>query len=255
MQSAEISKRIAFIDTNALLDLFAYWRTCRAFSFPLDKCSNFEDIKLAIANATHPLMLDTNDLEPVRPGLTLFQEMAEENKEWDFFTSQLCLSEMRHTLLEDQATEKLISSRIPYRLRKERPLIVYRKILNQKDFSTLESDVAEFFKQLRDHGIIAQTAEEKATDLRTISIIGEKIWSHVLLEVMDAFIYASAVSSMADVLVTRDSAFRTAVNNLHHPPNEEWKQLKLSLDSGIKGLGIGYSWPEGKSSLHNPLSK
>jgi hypothetical protein len=194
-------------------------------------------------------------LDPVKRGITLFQEMTKENTDWDFFTSQLCLSEMRYTLLEDHATEKLISSRIPYRLRRERPLIIYRKILSQTDFSTLENEVVEFFRELSDVGIITQTAEEKATDLRTIAIVGEKVWSHVLLEVMDAFIYASAVSCMADILVTRDSAFRVVVNNLHHPPDEEWKQLKISLDTGIAGLGIGYSWPEGKSSLHNPLSK
>jgi len=72
----------------------------------------------------------------------------------------------------------------------------------------LDRQIARFFEQLGgNYGISVQTAEDALTDFRAVAAAAEKIWSMVLLEVMDAFIYSSAVISMADIIITRDSPF------------------------------------------------
>lgn len=246
MPMTTAQKDIAFLDTNALVDLFAYWMTCHANSFDLNRCSNFTQMQATLGSINPGLPVSGDQLEPVKLGQSLFHKMKTKSGKWDFLTSQLCLSELRHTLLEDRANEKLISSRIPYRLRKERPLIVYRRSLNQGDFSRLQQEIEDFFTDLTNLGIIVQNEKDNSIDFFTIAAIAEKIWSHILLDVMDAFIYASAVSCMSRVLVTRDSGFIDAVNKLHGPPNTEWIQIRKSLDTAISSLGVGYYWPEGR---------
>jgi len=180
--------------------------------------------------------------------------MSSRVENWDFFTSQVCLSEMRHTLLEDRASERLIGLRVPYRLRRERPLILYRRSLSEDDYSNLEGEVSNFFEHLIDYGITIQTAEEKATNFADVAIVAEKIWSHVLFEVMDAFVYASAVTSMADILITRDGPFRDVVHRLSNPPDAEWRSIRDSLNKVLNTSERGYSWPDGKS-VQKPFPK
>jgi len=250
MPTRKAEKRIAFLDTNALLDLFEYWLMCQAFTLRLNTHSGITQLRRCLegANATPPFPLKSQEMAALKRGLGLFHKMSARAGNWDLFTSQVCLSEMQHTLLEDRATERLIASKIPYRLRMERPLIVFRRSLTKQDYARLELEVADFFDQLSvDYGITVQTAEENATDLMTVAAIAEKVWSHVLLEVMDAFIYASAVTSMADVLITRDSPFRDAVNKLCRPPDSEWRSIRRSLDNALLTLQHGYAWPEGRS--------
>jgi hypothetical protein len=255
MQSNSKQKSIAFFDTNALLDMFGYWAMCQACSLNLNQYDQFQKMlseKFGINNDTAQLHLSKRDIDTVNLGMDLFKGMTLRIGNWDFFTSRVCLSEMRHTLLEDRASERLIELRVPYRLRRERPLILYRRSLRENDYSNLDSEVNGFFDLLIDHGIIIQIAEEGATNFTDVAIVAEKIWSHVLFEVMDAFVLASAVTSMADILITRDGAFRDAVQRLANPPDTEWRCIRDSL-SKIAGFSDrGYSWPEARS-VQNPF--
>lgn len=246
MASPQRPKRIAFLDTNALIDLFSFWETCRSLSLALDKVNDVKDIQQAIARTKPISQLYGPDLRPMSRAMTLFREMSRRYSKWDFFCSEVSRSEMHHTLLESRALERLTQARVSYRLRSERPLIVYRRSLTNRDYASLDKELSDFFQDLDNYGLVIQIAEKTITDRAIVSDTASRVWSRVLLEVMDAFIYASSITSMANVLITRDGPFYDVVNNLFHPQDEEWRSLKRSLSKSLGEIGPGRSWPEAR---------
>jgi hypothetical protein len=108
--------------------------------------------------------------------------------------------------------------------------------------------VEEFFGDLATvYDIPVLTAEETETNLSIVSDAANEIWSRLLMDVMDALIYASAITSMANTLVTRDGAFLAAVNNIWNPPDAEWKSMRKSLLLALAKVTRSYSLPEGRS--------
>lgn len=253
-QKSAPTKRIAFLDTNALLRLFDYWESCTSVRLKLDACNDMPALKTALAGAGMKLdhILTGDDLNPIRQGMNLFHASLARKDDWDIYTSCICISELRHTLLEKLAAERLVSQRIPYRLALERPLVVFRRSLRTSDYSKLQSRVGEFFGDLATvYDIPVLTAEETETSLEIVSDAADGIWSRLLIDVMDGLIYASAITSMADTLVTRDGAFLVAVRNLWNPPDSEWKSIRKSILLALARVTRTYSLPEGRS-VTNP---
>src|SRR5487761_414444 len=131
MLSTANQNRISFLDANALLDLFVYQTLCGSHSLDLGQCQDFNELKAILERATPPFPLKREDLRPLEHGITLFHQMRQRTDDWDFFTSRFCLSEMQHALLEEQASQRLLASKVPFRLTRHRPLIVYRRALTQ----------------------------------------------------------------------------------------------------------------------------
>lgn len=254
VQRPERPKRIAFLDTNALLRLFDYWETCKFVKLQLNACNDMPTLKAALIESGMKItdILGGDDLNPIRQGMILFHALVAKKDDWDMYTSCICISEFRHTLLEKLAAERLVSLRIPYRLVLERPLRVFRRILRTTDYNKLQFDVDEFFNDLpMVYDIPIITAEETDTNLSTVSETADTIWSRLLIEVMDALIYASAITVMANVLITRDGAFLEAIRNLWQPPDTEWKSMRMSLLHALAKVTRTYSLPEGRHVIRN----
>jgi hypothetical protein len=242
------TKRIAFFDTNAILRLFDYWECCASVNLKLDGFNDITTLQAALIAAGIKIdILSGDDLNPIHQGMTLFQASFDKKNDWDIYTSCICTSEFYHTLLEKLAAERLVSQGIPYRFALERPLIVFRKCLKGMDYSQLQKKVEKFNDELATiYNIPILIAEKTETDFDIVSDAAAEIWSRILMDVMDTLIYASAITSMANILITRDSAFRSAVINLHKPPDSEWRGLRRSILLGLSKVTRTYSLPEGR---------
>ena len=71
--------------------------------------------------------------------------------------------------------------------------------------------------------------------------VAEKVWSHVLMEVIDAYIYAAAIAVKADVFVTADNSLHEAIRHLSQP-QDEWVPLVASLKEAV-GLDMDAALP------------
>jgi hypothetical protein len=259
MGSTHSTKRIAFLDTNALLALHLYWEICSSAGLRLDACTERDDLieQLRSAIAMEPVQ-DNKCTENLLQGMHLFQGIQQRVDDWDMYTSEICMFEMHHTLLEHRAACKSEMLRVPRRLRSVRPLVVLNRVLASGDYSQLDADVLDFFDalELQYAIVIRHNEKEGGSDLSTVLEIARKVWAHVLMDVMDAYIYSSAISCWASILITKDSIFRDAVNRIYRPPDSEAKAIRDSLKEEIAKQTTWkkheFRLPEARS-LQNPF--
>ncbi|MEX2238425.1 MAG: hypothetical protein WEB00_12930 [Dehalococcoidia bacterium] len=155
------------------------------------------------------------------------------------------MSEMHHVLLEALATEKMTIARSPRRRRFERPLIAYRQALSDQDYNQLDQDLAEFWRDLEDRGVLVERAELLGLfRFEQVAAAAQELWSRVLVDVMDGLIWASAALSMARIIICRDEPLRAAINGVRDAKGP-WGDLRLSLDTALaRVLGANtYDWP------------
>ena len=69
-----------------------------------------------------------------------------------------------------------------------------------------------------------------------------ELWSHVLMDVLDAYVYVAACLVRADVFVSGDENLRHALALLHDP-DSEWTPTVVSLRQAL-GLAPGATLPQ-----------
>ena len=62
----------------------------------------------------------------------------------------------------------------------------------------------------------------------------QEIWSRILTQTMDAYIYAAAIACEADYFLTSDQALRDTANKINSP-DEEWKRSSRSTSTNSPG--------------------
>ena len=228
----------AFLDTNALVNLFAFREVCKAAGINLDAVTDWAGLK-AILEAKNEFAgeLNSTDAGDVRIGITYFQKLSTNSKLYQYFSSTVCRSEMHHVLLESLGLERLISQKVPHRLRVKRPQILYRRALDTNDYVKLQNDMDGFFEALKlDYGIeIVEVELSSAGTTVTVDDVwstAREVWSRVLIEVMDSYIYAAAVEIEADAFLTSDGGLYEALSQLSNP-NAEWVPLVTSLKEAL----------------------
>ena len=256
------SHKTVFLDTNALVRLFWFWEACTIAGTSLDSVDSWEGLRSSLKTSGIPL-IDTftrRDFEDIESGRKFFGRLNEAKGRCDYFSCQICRSELHHVILTAKATESLIRLRISQSLRSKRPLLIYRTVLGKTDYEQIDEQIAEFFATLlHQFGIDIPNIEEVGTgvSMTTMLEIAKAFWSRILTETMDALIYSAAIESRADYFVTTDTPFLLAINDFR-TSKEEWAHVALALRNEFLQLGAlkefeEFSFPEAVKPDH-PLS-
>ena len=230
----EIVPKSAFLDTNPLVNMFDLWKTCVAARVQLDTVTDWATLKFALGQKNRSAFhISARDAGAVKMGLDCFRNLEDNKENYQYFTSSVCRSELHHVLLDALASERLVRRRIPHRLRVRRPQVLYRRALESSDYLALQRDLDEFFESLRlDYGVdiveVEQTGAGTTVTYEDVWNTARAIWSRMLIDVMDSYIYAAAVEIEADVFMTSDGSLLEALANLRYPSGE-WVSLARSL--------------------------
>lgn len=234
-------QRAAFLDTNGLVALFSFWDAGRDAMVRLDAISDWAGLKSALEIAgVSSGTLNSENSEQIKTGMRLFGNLFRNVATYQYLTSHVAWSELHHVLLADLSMERMMLRRVPRSVRVKRPQMLFRAALQEADYQKLRADLAAFREAMKEeYGLNLITVEDRTVgvgpDPREIWQIAEEVWSHVLIETVDAYLYAAAIGGGASVFVTSDGSFRSAVNNLWQPQGN-WKELVDSLKLALDGV-------------------
>ena len=250
--------KLAFLDTNALVALFTYWEACIIADVSLSSVSSWQSLRQHLASATTPLVsaLKSNDFEPVKRGHQCFQRLDASKADFDFLCCQVSRSELHHVLLSATASEELHRHRVPRSLANKRPLLVHQIVLSSNAYTEIESQIDDFFETISnvysiDIKILEDPTHSHHVPSEEIFETARKIWSHVLMETMDSYVFAAAIQADADYLITSDAALRNTVNGIQQGQGE-WSDVASALKAALDGRH-NYSFPRG-IGLNSPLA-
>ena len=228
----------AFLDTNALVSLFVFREVCDAAGTDLDAVKDWSALK-GVLESKNEFATELNNVDAgiVSIGMSHFQKLRTNSESYQYFSSTVCRSEMHHVLLESLGLERLIKQKVPHGLRVKRPQVLYRRALETDDYVKIQTDMNGFFESLNlDYGIeIVEVELSSAGTTVTVDDVwstAREVWSHVLIEVMDSYIYAAAVEIEADAFLTSDGSLYEALSQLSNP-NAEWVPLVTSLKEAL----------------------
>ena len=225
----------AFLDSSVLMSLFRFWDACKSASVRLDNASSWQHLKDALKSAgvaTSALKLT----DTINRGMHSFQILSASSDGCHYFSSRVCWSEVHHTLLEARGLEGLVRQGVPPSLRVKRPQKLYRVALQESDYDELKEQVHQFRESLHlDYGIDVTDVEDHSRGLGiTPADIWDgalEIWSHVLMGVLDAYVYAAAILVQADNFLTAE-LLRDALKPLHNP-DSDWTATVESLKQAL----------------------
>lgn len=254
MSSINVLK-LALLDTNALVSLFTFWEVCQIAQVQMSSKYDWNYLRSELAKATAPVAsaLNRDDFQSIRQGQQSFQRLEDSKAHYDFLCCHVSRSELHHVLLSANASEELSRSRIPRSLANKRPLIVHQLLLPASTYSQIDTQIDGFFNTMRTvHAIDIKTIEDSANGFNISSEdifeTAKKVWSHVLMETMDAYIFAAAIEAEADYLITSDAAFRNTINNLRNGQGE-WQSVSAAL-MGALGKHSSFSFPSAIVPTH-----
>ena len=236
--TGDILPKSAFLDTNALVDMLDFWAACRDASVELDAVPDWGTLKAALNELNRPIaQLSGKDAESVKRGIRCFRNLTDNREQYIYFTSSVCRSELHHEFLDAIASERLVMQKIPYRVRVRRPQVLYRKALDNSDFTAIQEDIEEFFKSLLMDYELDIVEVESGSAGTTVSfddvwITAREVWSRILIDVLDCYIYASSVKIESDVFLTSDSNLTDSLDHLYNPTGE-WVEVTKSLKEAL----------------------
>lgn len=258
MKTANLRKTV-FLDTNVLVRLFWFWEACTIAGISLDSVDSWEELRTSLkTSGVMPIESFTRrDFEDIESGRKSFGRLNDAKGRCDFFSCQICRSELHHVILTSMATESLTRFRVSQSLRNKRPLLIYRTVLDRSNYEHIDKQMSEFFVTLaHQFGIMIPNIEEFETgvSIATTLEVARAFWSRVLTETMDAFIYGAAIESRADYFVTTDTPLLLAINDLRSSKGE-WAYVAQSLRNEFLRVGAlkeseDFSFPEAVKPDH-----
>ena len=242
--------RVAFLDSNVLIQLFQFWDVCRAAGIALEDVEDWVNLKERLeCNGRFASYVSSEDASGVKIGMRCFQHLLASRESYIYYTSIVCKSEMHHTILESVGVERLTARRVPHSLRVRRPQVLYRRALEICDYQDIQADISAFQSALRlDYCLDIVDVEDGSPGASVVQdevwATALEVWSRVLIEVMDSYVYAASIECGADIFATSDGSLRVALRNLHDR-RDEWAAVAESLN-----VAIGR---EGSASFPQPL--
>ena len=231
----EQGKKIAFMDTNALLRMFCFWETCELAGTGMSGVQQWEELKTSLVQQNMEVVgkFNERDFRYIQNGLKCFQALHEAVPNYEFRSCQVCRAEMHRIILSSHAREGLDRQRVPLSLQQNRPLILYRTVLDESDYQRIEEQIERFFETLRfTYGIDIKDVEDEShgdhVSVDDILSIAQAVWSRILTETMDAYIYAAAIACGADYFLTSDDALRETANRFSSP-DSDWEEVVEAL--------------------------
>ena len=225
-----------FLDGSVLMSLFQFWDTCSRASVQLDNVSSWSCLKKALRSAG----VATDHLRPtddITRGMNSFKSLNASSNDYNYFSSRVCWSEVHHTLLEARGLEGLVRQGVPPSLRVKRPQMLYRIALQKSDYDDLKHQMSTFRDSLHlDYGLdvfdVEDTSRGSGITPTDIWDGAQEIWSHILMDVLDAYVCAAAILVNADVFLTADPVLRDALKQLYNP-DSTWTPTVESLKQAL----------------------
>ena len=231
----ETQKKTAFMDTNALLRMFIFWEACELAGTTMVDVEDWSKLQTALKGQDIPIMdqFNSGNFGPIQNGLQCFNTLYKAQPNYEFFSCQVCRAEMHRVILSAHAHEGLRRHRVPLSLQQRRPLILHRRVLDDADYERIDQQIDHFFDTLRfTYNIDIKNVEDEThgdyISAEGIFSIAQIVWSHILTETMDAYIYAAAIACQADYFLTSDDALRETANKFSNPDND-WKDVAEAL--------------------------
>ena len=225
-----------FLDTNTLVRLFHFWEACRDAAIRLDTVDAWPDLKKALeAAGVNVGTLNKENSSPIRLGIPPFRNLHRGAGSHQYLSSHVAWAELHHVLLAERGMERMILRGVPRSVRVKRPQMLFRAALEQADYSELNDDLDTFRRELReDYGLDVITVEDQSSGLdpRDVWEGAHAVWSHVLIETLDAYLYAAAVAGGANTFISSDESLRSALQNLWQPRGD-WIELVDSLKQAL----------------------
>lgn len=218
------TKSIIFLDSNAIIKLYLFLEMAERRRLNPLKCTK-QQLRYRRSIAKYIIVESI-----INKGRKVFEYLIGKRNSSDFYTSLFCDFETLHGFLESKANEKLLKLNIPFRFRKKSGLIYFYS-LNGNDYVKISDLIYDLKNKLARYVEIKELEKETEYSFSEIIEIAKEIISKVFLDVPDAFIYASAIRTEADEIITTDEHFSTALNTLL--TKEKWKRARASL---IKAL-------------------
>ncbi len=238
----------AFLETNVLIDLYIYWDLCRRAGLRLDEVDSRSELRNALQQRI-PMIRYTvaDDFRDAENGRKCFRNVLEASGDYLFYTSHLCLSEMHHVLIESVASELLTQHKVPYSVRRRRPQILHRNVIEAEDYKNISERLDEFRDVFnKDYKIRIEPVEGVGSggivEFQMIMSTAEAIWRRVLIEVMDCYILSAAILAKVDCFLTRDKALQDALRDISKASGSELR--------GLVGLGPEEKFPV----VHKPAN-
>jgi hypothetical protein len=227
-------RKTAFIDSNLLIYLSLLFDYCDRIGCNPDTNDLFNEAELLKAGVKKSLF-EKKYLQAAQKHFKYLNGLA--NDQYQILSSTFCKLEFLHLLFERKAHANLLDNGVPVRLRQRKYGLLYMTCLDPKDYETATIYADEFIKKLLSFGIEINFMP----DIESLTDIAQIIMGVTPIDIQDAIVYASAINSEADELLTADAEFKTIINNLENPLEEPWKSNAASLIKRIKDVKYSVS--------------
>lgn len=223
-----------FLDSSVLISLFQFWEACQAADAAdrLHKISRWLDLEASL-QAAGVITDGVKPSEAISRGIASFQRLTAASSACLFYSSHTCWSRVHHTLLESRGLEGLVRNGVPQSLRDKRPQMLYRVALKDSDYDELRHQMNQFRDSMTlDYGIDVIDVEDPSRRLNLIPgeiwDCAQEVWSRVLMDVHDAYVYAAAILVGVDIFVSSDEILRLALK-VFNDESKDWTVLREAL--------------------------
>ena len=213
MSSNNSQLKTIFLDTNALSRLSIYIEFCDKYKLnPNDANINLEKGSSFWNKMGHPSHLFAVE-KGIKDGQKLYVYLKDDSQGiGEIVTSQVCEFELLHVLEERKADSVLREAGIPYRLRRKNIGKLFLSELNEYDYKEVAQDLVNFKSFLSDQEIEYKILEEDESAKDIYKIAGV-ISGYILLGTLDIYVYASAILTESDELITYDRELKDISKN------------------------------------------
>ena len=232
--------KTALLDTNALLNMFGFWETCHWGSLDMQSINDRAQLREELKTNKIPWneQFTKDHFKSIEQGLKCFKALANATDRYQYRSSLVCRSEMHRVILSAHAHAGLNRNRVPLSLQKSRPLVLHQAILTDADYQRIDGEINQFFETLKEtHDINIINVENEGIQTEEIFQVAQGIWSNILIETMDAYIYAAAICARADCFITSDDALKSTANKLREAKETNWKEIKDKLTTMLQRPG------------------
>jgi len=223
-----------FLDTNALHYMSSYLRWAERENLPpFQGGVTFEQAQ-NILRQRMPKVVSDNLLNGAKTLAHLQQQLKEHDP--DIYTSRFAKAEVIYGVLEGRAYARMAREGLPFRMRQRARSELVSMYLESEDYRQVVGEWDNFLNLLQDKGGIVVLYVEDIEDFSRIAEVAEFLQSRIFMDVVDSWMYACALVTQAERIITFDTYFRKRViNKLHNPQGDlDWQQLQSDLQEMLK---------------------
>ena len=223
------SEFASVIDTCSMINLSLYLEACEGAELDLGSPSREVMEKLRKKSGSNNSIFEEAYIKSGERVL----DYLKSHSDWDIYFSIISKSEMYRTLSERLFDELLTKAGIPFRIRKNKTARTEIRFDYEQE---IIGRFTKLQKRLEESEIILIVPESIDDIFQNVYDYLNAVASTISLDVFDSYIYAVSIRVSARELYSNDKEFVTIVNNIYHPPSNDWKQISIKLNQKIANL-------------------